>query len=837
MTSDKLIQHLIDNLSKVNSFRRQVLLEEEDNEISNAFAKEFRRKLSKLHRFCVVELDVRDYDNFNQLLRALVTKTGLALGASGKNDGFPAFDDLMFNNPNRVRTHFLLAIGRITKKGRRPIFIFKHYEEATDRWLGGFGYIRSLLTRFPVSALVFTSKPMNEVSDEPSSGSPLWNIFNDLDDDSRVEDKFFLGFIGKGRYLRQLNEHAGSKFPTHLSLYGLPHVGKSELVEKWKETITGGNGNIGALNTKFGEKKLFFIHIPELHETSTYSDVVDIILGQIKDNFKKDYKEFFRRNAPDPKNTTDFDQAISTSSEVDPVTITQRLREVVDYINGLQIRVILILDEFEKTEETWKEKDYRQFCKLLLDTNLDLFCIIVSRPHLSYIVSEHIYQLMPFETKLVESLTDRELKTYLRRLWRCCELDNRGLRRSDPNNLKILEKPIRRLLTSCGKNPYLLDLASLKIINNCRNLGQKSFDEIVQESLSQIENKIKALYFDTAKFMHDEEAKKLQSFSHIVKCYFGTSADYDDVIDRFFMLGYVEKIGVNELLAETCKSFARYDDNGVLVCYYTTICQGFINYLYETQLNEITDIRELFTGLVHSLRYITEENLEKRLPILSGQPWFMQLMNCFFAYDPDKKCNVQFDNLTRELLPNRGISRMVDSRDQKLDFYDRNRFQISKASLDYAKNALKNGGNGSDILDAISLMDHASIICQYSDVFSPYFCVVGDINSDNAAMRLLRDCLTVIQEHIRNPLSHYSRKKQPSATLCSHRELCIALLGSIYGGISAGEPVEDISGTPIVNVSHGSVVNKSGEISNLLKNIKNGSQVNVVNKQGATVTP
>lgn len=803
MTSDEFIQTLIKKLSAGFSFREQI--SEDEKHISDFFVEKLRNKLSS--NYCVVILDIKDYDNFVQYFEDLTREIERALQDPEGNLGFSADDILKTKNPSATRTKFLLAVGKVVAKGKRLILVNKHYEEAADRWLGGFGFIRSLLSHpgYHVSAVMFTSKPMHEVSDEPEGSSPLWNIFNDLkelsdvvsSDTKRAEDtketEFFLDFIGRGKYLRLLTKRASTKIHTHLSVFGLPHVGKSKLVEKWKKSITGGDDNIiGTLGVGAERKSLCFFHIPELHETSSYSAVVDLFLGQFE-KFKEEYKKYFPGDASD-EGTSEFSFSWTTSNgdsapdeDCPAVTTTRRLRQVVDYINKLGFRVILIIDEFQETEITWDEKDYRQFCQLLLDTSLDLFCIIISRPHLSYIVNAHIYKLMPFKPVLVESYTDRELKVYLGRLWRRCNLGNAGAIRS------TLAKPIRRLLVDCGKNPYLLNKAAMEIYNNLQEPSQKTIDQAVTDALDLIHGEILAFYSDTVDFMRDEEAKKLQSFTHIVKCYFGTSDDYEDVIDRYIDLGYVEKVGLNELLAETCKSFVRYDDNGNPSCYYTTVCQGFVDYLYTTQLDEIKDIRTLFTGLVHSFRHITEENLEKRLSNkVKGQPWYLQLMDYFFAYDGKERCYVEYNQNLGQLVRNPNISRSKNRRGQGYDSTNPHRFQISKTSLEYAMNELKKGGGGTELLDAINLYDHASIICQYSDAFCQYFSVVGDIEHDDEAMKLLRSCFEVIQDKIRNPISHYSRKKLSLATTNSHRELCTKLLESIHGFIS-GDPIADDS--------------------------------------------
>lgn len=180
--SSKFVQSLTDNIKNNDCFRfkYQVLLKWGDNGFSDALLGELRSKLPS--NWLVIELDVNAFDTFDDLLKGMVEETERVLKDSGGNMNFSA-ENILKRDPGDVVYEYKDAVADIVEEGKRLIFVFKHYEGATNRWLGGFGWMRSFLESRPLqlSALVFTAKPMDEVSDEPEGSSPFWNIFSTPD--------------------------------------------------------------------------------------------------------------------------------------------------------------------------------------------------------------------------------------------------------------------------------------------------------------------------------------------------------------------------------------------------------------------------------------------------------------------------------------------------------------------------------------------------------------------------------------------------------------------------------------------------------------------------------
>ena len=889
---DVFCQDLIERLNNDRPFFKQVLEIAPKLQKSRAESLVTKLRTSGIPSRCrVILLDVKEYEDFEGLFNSFVNATFEALDSPSELAELTKEDILNESDASIRMNMFDDVLYSVASDDIRLILVLANYEEAASRWKSGddFGYVRSLLGGdIHMSAVVFTAKPMVKVSNEPEGSSPLWNIFDspieivgsERSDEYDVtvgdvttekptsgieesvdsvgrgredevpsiiagegEDSFIgergtegdvvrdkeagekdgnlirqekegVGFIGREKELVKLNELASAETPKHLSIFGLPHVGKTTLVREWIKEIQDKGGR-----TPSG-RVLYILNGGELSgHTVDYTAVVSRLMSRIKTDF------LGKRNAGGASGA----QALSALFEnngvtplVDAEEATQRLREAIQKINEVcGLRVTLILDEFEYVDN-WKEEEYRRFCMLLLDRKLDLFCIAVSRPHVSYITSEHRCKIIPFESHLLSSFSEIEMEEYFRRL-----RDNGGL-----NLVAGYSKDKRRLLYACGKNPYLLNELAKKI---CAD-GNHS----IQNSLEELNATVKGLYNDVVTFMLDEEKKKQRSFTHVVKCFLGMSDDYDDIIDRYIDLGYIEKIESTDSFSMFFDRYARFDDQGNLDYYYMTVSPGFIDYLHTgcvvdsktgTQsdiLEHIKDIRDLFTGLVHSLRRITEEELKKNLkeelrknlteelkrknvPANQAEstadglvphddkkyPWHEFLMNCFFAKKGDNKqehyalhkskASNDWDDILRVDKTNNEISGRIKDRIRWNRFEDV-RIRVSQQSLRYAIKALQKGGGGSEILDSISLVDHAKVLCRYPGFFANYFGILGDLNNSQGKENL-SDCLNDINENVRNPLSHYSRRKLPNGEMKLYRELCIELLKSIYVYIVDGKRV------------------------------------------------
>lgn len=607
-------------------------------------------------------------------------------------------------------------------------------------------------------------------------------------------------FIGRKEYLAKIMNRAKADKPKHLSIFGLPMIGKTQIVWAWQRQV------IEDMKKKSSPERELYIFFSENKEgekviAEARFPYLDVVAKLLKD-IKKDCKQRVGNN--DTRFSSILNEIDENPCFDNAVTATEKLRDIIRKINDLNIednrklRAVLVLDEFQAIENNWSEEDYRQFCSLLLDEELDLFCIVISRPELNYVVNKFTYKIIPFESLLINSYSEDDFNEFLTDLLINC------VKNSVSFNLYNVKKS---LLTACGKIPGLLSKAA-DYIDFAREIPSA---QIFQTSFE-------GYYLDVATFLYEEEKKQLQSFTHIVKCYFRSSREYEDVLARYLGLGYVELVNQNDSLSEVCRQYSRYDDKNVLVSYYTTYCPGFINYLYtgyvtedsksdekDPILNKIRDLRDLFTGLILTLRYITEMELREEF---CGEPreWHEELFCRFRAqkYDREQRQMIKWyaiqspdQNNPKITLwyyyPEERINREGGVWATQINEYenDDKMIEVTYNSLKYVRNALNESGQECDVLDSISLVDHGNILLKYPERFAKYFGVLGDLNHQwgGSAKNLLRNCLRVLQDDVRNKISHYSRRSTVSNSIVAklYKDLCIELLKSIYNYIAIGK--------------------------------------------------
>ncbi len=640
---------------------------------------------------------------------------------------------------------------------------------------------------------------------EDNTNGDIEPIFENVTDteNSFVEEEEKRDFIGRKEELKNLDNLAFADSPVHCSLFGLPRIGKTWLIDEWigqvknnkKKTLKG--------------RELYILSCGSLNGYSNYTAVINKFLELINDDFPRLKHCFHRvrthcllRNYSKCKNIHKLRRRVAIGTNVSANATenpTERLRSAIEKVNSkYSRRVVLLIDEFELVGKIWKEEEYRQFCSLLLDKKLDLFCIVVSRPHISKVVGKYNYEIIPFKPYLLHSFSDVDMTEYLGQL----------------ESLNILvkgtsdyEKNLELLFYACGKVPTLLhDTTFFFRIRKAQ--------DTIDGMFAQVRTNVRRYYRRVAKFLLEEERDQQRSFTHVIKCYFGASVDYEDIIRRYIDLGYVEKIETSSEYAKYCQQYVCFDENGTPDYHYTTVSPGFIDYLHfgnieltdrktrrkETVviLDEIKDVRDLFTGLIHALRRITEEELKKHLEeSLTLDPnikyeWYELLLNCFYAKDGET-----FKYAVRKSRNSNDWGECWKKIDDK-DWRDKERWiednggmmiQVSSSSLTFAIDSLRKGGKGVELLDSISLLDHAEILFRFSNLFAPYFGVVGDLVNDSDSMKLLTNSLAYLHYNVRNPLSHYCRRKQSRNVMEPHRRLCVELLKSIYGYIANDECV------------------------------------------------
>lgn len=270
----------------------------------------------------------------------------------------------------------------------------------------------------------------------------------------------------------------------------------------------------------------------------------------------------------------------SKEKELSVNELEELLINAIKTTNKYKIRVVIVLDEYERAGQCWEETDYQSFMMILLNKSYDLVCIVASRPHISYIISEHELKLIPFVPVLIHPFNDSDMEEYYKKLFSVLSVDI-----STMSNQYYQE-----IAFSCGRNPFLLTVMAALLIDNREEKPVSVF--------SKNREQFEIHFRDVIDFMLYEEAREQRSFSHIVKCYFGRSSDYSDLISQYIELGYIDINPANSI-------YSYQDERYVTIYngekhYYSTVSTAFINYLFANELDNITDTRDLLTGLVVS---------------------------------------------------------------------------------------------------------------------------------------------------------------------------------------------------------------------------------------------
>lgn len=584
-------------------------------------------------------------------------------------------------------------------------------------------------------------------------------------------------FIGRKSYLEKITSYASKKRCEHLSVYGLPHVGKTSLLKEWKRIVENEyEGVVGKKNTF-----IVFETVTLESESGEYgfADFITSLLKNIAaeliiDSMEDDEKlsRAFELNdeidelayETNYDDTDDEDDIYLSSKES---VLLNKLKEVVYNINNDEkhTRVVLLLDEYERSGQRWNKCQYNSFMKFLLDDSLDVFCVTASRPHISYVCKKYDVKLSPFVPLLLEGFSDDDMDEYIRRV--NCTREENGL---DLSVASIDKDEIKKqLVYYCGRNPYLL--CNLIVKENGKGKSFLNTEDKMPEELYNEHFDLFATFFhEVAEFMLYEEERMLNSFSHIIKCYFGTSEDYKDIINDYIEYGYIEKISQNSRYAyiderhtHTYVFYAKDDykkEQGEKIYYYT-LSQAFLDYLYVNYVDEIEDVGDLLTGLVLSIRDITKYELKK----IYGSKWNEEILKRLFSPIDEETSGYSF--LRKGTWGKASYEELPENYKIFIDGHKDELISVSPSSHKFAYVEMtENKKSDMPVLDAISIVDNILILEKYRNVTAPYFSIKDDESFDEVIKLFgkVRDA--------RNKISHFSRdglkpqKKEEVILIC-----------------------------------------------------------------------
>ena len=315
-------------------------------------------------------------------------------------------------------------------------------------------------------------------------------------------------FIGRKHQLDKLINMVISSKCHHISIYGLPHIGKSSFLSKINEELSQKEGYLCTSVITLVEGDFCNNIIRILDELTAIDTSLEYLCDEIRDD-------------SGPKELIDI------------------MYQALNKLSQTHLRTVLFLDEFERilgsndeqlagnvNIQGWTQEEYELFLNLLLDQNLNFVCITGSRPPMSNILYRYRPVINPFVSMVLTGFNDMEMDEYF-------DVLKQGDIRLEGELIGLEKDKIQQqeLLRLCGHNPYLLTVMGNELFeNNSRIDG--SVKKTVKGLFDGCRDTFQRYFNDIINFMVSEEHKKMRSFSHIVKCYFGQFDDYQDIKER-----------------------------------------------------------------------------------------------------------------------------------------------------------------------------------------------------------------------------------------------------------------------------------------------------------------
>ena len=567
------------------------------------------------------------------------------------------------------------------------------------------------------------------------------------------------GFIGRRRQLDEIIGYVTAPYPRHVSLYGLPRIGKTSLLQRVEQELAEQHAD---------------------HCAPFYYPM------GVNKSFQKNIQRIANMVA----------KTAGVSASQGDLTALEWLQSLLLEIGAGGRRVVLLLDEFERIADTWKQEEYESFVRLLLNQDSNLVCVTASRPRMSSVLSDCGYfpVINPFIPMLLYGFDDSEMSRYFALF---------------PKKKAFGAYEMQSFLRICGRSPYLLTL-----------MGNERFEDAnipVPEMFENCQKDIEDYFNQILRFMIMEEKRKKRSFSHVVKCYFGQHADYQDIKERCVSLGYLELSCKNSPYTyqgeEACFEFRDDSDRFTVIkqdgtpctaaekeanglCY-TTVSPLFVEYTFSVSqpigkdeiipLNEIEDGRDLLTGLVHVMRDITRQELSETQ---WGDDWNHQLLECF-RWPKANATDEEFVYIDHRANGTFGYERWVHSGQSgqctRLQNYGSNpgvvQMQLAgrtgpvipmTCTMSFVLKEFYSGLNAvNPSVAAINLPDQCSIYTAFwNNTFDKYF---GTAMTPQTLQNKAKD----LNEY-RNKLAHFSRYAITPTLEETAKELCRDLIKRIY---------------------------------------------------------
>ncbi len=595
-----------------------------------------------------------------------------------------------------------------------------------------------------------------------------------------AEHEKSIGFLGRKKELNYLLSRVMHPISRHISVHGLPHIGKTSLLLKLADLLTKEPGDPYCV----------------VYHSIGMRGFAEDMMYLVRRAFPKALS-----NNTDPGLQSCLQAMRQVSVKTEGEELVSLFKWMLQRTTALGIKVVLLLDEFEhiagdplsSPEERasglsgWTEKEYLSFAKLLLDDSLNFICMAASRPRMEENLKQFELKVNPFISYMLPGFNEEDMAEYFDVL--------------QANGYVCPSREEQQeLLRCCGHNPLLLQRLGMQLIN--AKDGVTVYDAYLSLKMT-----FKTHFEGTTDFMKEEEKKKKRNFSHIVKCYFGASSDYRDILEQCIDLGYIELLEESSPYTYVGGNFYYVDEMGKYGAkgkryVYVTLSHLFVDYLYSYELDNITDTRDLLTGFVHTLRDITKKELSKRF-----ENWNEEVLLRMTGQNPQGEI-YQF---VMPCSDGRYVSWRLEGGEwnwsvkgetpSPQQLAEREAYfnalctkpliaNIAPPSFRFLTDAFNAVNNQGDmpVLDVINLTENGQIILHFTSFFENYFGCFGESFNDAEDNPFLA-CLKKLHK-TRNKIAHFSRSDLSEEEAFECRELCKELLSSIYTYISTRQPAD-----------------------------------------------
>lgn len=309
---------------------------------------------------------------------------------------------------------------------------------------------------------------------------------------------------------------------------GESFIGRKELLSYFKKLFLDGNSRVAKSIigiTRIGKSSLIsnvFKDVPDtvlfidenVKNHSTYIDLWQSICIKIED---------FIENKEDLSYINKYLTKIIEEDEIAWSRFSNYIRNIFEYLSDMDIKTILVLDEFDHAQSIFKEsRHFELFRTIFSEAKYNVFAITISRRNL-YIIEGTTYQSSTFhgvlESIYLKGFNDDDMKDYF-------DIFSKY-------NINLKDDDKNKIIYYAGNSPYLLSILGYYIVETYKENTDINIDEIFK-------NKCKAIndyYRDCIKHLErDDNLKRIIPF--IIGPNVGvTSYDKEELIN----LGYLQE--------------------------------------------------------------------------------------------------------------------------------------------------------------------------------------------------------------------------------------------------------------------------------------------------------